>query len=311
MTTRAARRVTDALGQAGRGWLTQRERGTRLGIRLVVWIATALGRRVARQLARAIALYYVLFDPTTRRASRLWLERAHGRVARWSQVYGHVLRFTRVSIDRVFLVTGQTRYFQFERTGQHHLQELARTKRGAVLIGAHLGSFEAMRASASDEALPLNIVGHFENARMINALLAELNPGAAARVLHVGDDPVGFALQVRERLDAGELVALLADRVGLGDRRVSVPFFGQEASFPSGPFLLAALMKSPVYLVFGLYDEPDTYRLYCEPFAESLVLPRAQREAALQEIVARYAGRLEAYCRRAPDNWFNFYDFWQ
>ena len=31
-------------------------------------------------------------------------------------------------------------------------------KRGAILLGAHLGSFEAMRAQSGDEDLPINIV---------------------------------------------------------------------------------------------------------------------------------------------------------
>jgi predicted LPLAT superfamily acyltransferase len=50
--------------------------------------------------------------------------------------------------------------------------------------------------------------------------------------------------------------------------------------------------------------------LYCEPFEERIDLPRGAREEALRAYVTRYAGRLEHYCRLAPDNWFNFYDFW-
>ena len=65
-----------------------------------------------------------------------------------------------------------------------------------------------------------------------------------------------------------------------------------------------------MYLAFGLYEEPNRYALYCEPFAERVVLPRASRADALAAYAARYAARLEHYCRLAPYNWFNFYDFW-
>jgi predicted LPLAT superfamily acyltransferase len=211
----------------------------------------------------------------------------------------------------MFLLQGATGAFEVRRTGNEYLQELARSRRGAVLIGAHLGSFEAMRASGAKERFPINIVGHFENARMINALLERLDPEASARVLHVGQDPMGFALKVRERLDAGEMVAILADRVGLNDKRVEVEFFGARAEFPSGPFLIAATLKCPVYLVFGLYFAPNRYELYCEPFAERIELPRQRRAQTLEEVVQRYAQRLESYVRKAPDNWFNFYDFWK
>ena len=74
---------------------------------------------------------------------------------------------------------------------------------------------------------------------------------------------------------------------------------------------LAAVLKCPIYLVFGLYFEPNRYELFCEPFAERIVLPRGDRQEALRIVVSRYAERLEAYCRQAPNNWFNFFDFWE
>jgi len=300
---------TRAAGQDA-AWLTQGERGALLGMRIVFWMATALGRGPARQFMRLIALWYYAFDARARGASRSFLQRVLGRPVRAGEVYRHILRFARVTLDRVFLLLG-TRDFAVNRTGHHYLERLTRERRGAVLLGAHLGSFEAMRAGARSESLPLNIVGHFENARMINALLSQLNPQASARVVHVGQDPVGFAMQVSDRVARGELVAILADRVSLNDKQLSVPFMGEPAAFPTGPFLLAALLKCPVYLVFGLYFEPNRYELFCEPFAERIELPRKQRQEALHGVVRRYAERLEHYARMAPDNWFNFYDFWK
>lgn len=294
----------------GEGWLSQRERGALAGMRFVLWLATAFGREPARQFVRLIALFYVAFDARARAASRAWLSRLHARPVRWIEIYRHILCFARVTLDRVFLLLGQRNCFVVHRTGHQHLEALARARRGAVLLGAHLGSFEAMRAGAANEHLPLNIVGHFENARMINALLERLDPAKAARVLHVGNDPVGFAMRVSERLEQGEMVAILADRVGLNDKQVEVEFLGAKAAFPTGPFLLASALKCPVYLVFGLYFEPNRYELFCEPFAERIELPRAARADALRAVVQRYAERLEHYARRAPDNWFNFHDFW-
>ncbi|HTU60451.1 MAG TPA: hypothetical protein VMF89_18495, partial [Polyangiales bacterium] len=292
-------------------WLTQRERGALFGMRLMFWMATVLGRGIARQFVSLIAVWYFAFDRRARSASRQFLSRIHGRPARWSEVFGHILRFSRVTIDRIFLLLDGHNSFQVKRTGHDYLAALARERRGAVLLGAHLGSFEAMRAGAENTSLPLNIVGHFENARMINAFLSELNKDAAARVVHVGQDPVGFAMKVSERVENGELVAILADRVGLNDKQVEVPFLGEIARFPTGPFLLASLLKCPVYLVFGLYYEPNRYELFCEPFAERIVLPRKDREAALQRYAQSYAARLEQIAREHPYNWFNLYNFWE
>ena len=129
-------------------------------------------------------------------------------------------------------------------------------------------------------------------------------------LIQIERDSAAFMLRARDMVERGELLALLADRVSEGERAVAVDFLGAKARFPVGPFFLASVLRCPVYLTFGLYREPNRYELYCEPFAERVVLPRRERDRAVVEYVQRYAERLEHFCRLAPDNWFNFYDFW-
>lgn len=291
-------------------WLTQRERGAVWLIRMTFRLATLLGRRPMRPLVVLVALWYRLLDRRAVRASKQWLERVTGSRPGFWAVYRHIRTFAQVTLDRVFLLSGKTAGLTFGRTGNRLLAAQAATGQGAVLMGAHLGSFEAMRAGGDEDELQIRILGHFENARMINELLSRLNPERAASVIHIGSDPVGVMATVQARVAEGDFVAILGDRTGLNDRITRARFFGEDADFPSGPFLLASLLHCPVYLVFGLYHEPGRYELSCEPFAERLDLPRGNREAALQEVVQRYAERLEHHCRSAPDNWFNFYDFW-
>ncbi len=292
-------------------WLSQGERGTLLLIRVTYRLATLLGRRAMRLVVWGVALYYRLFDRRAVASSKAWLERVHGAPPGFWQVYRHIRTFAQATMDRVFLASGRVGALRFTRTGDEHLRRQTDAGRGAVLLGAHLGSFEAMRAGGDADRVPIHILGYFKNAKMINSLLEALNPEQAARVIHLGDDLVGSMVKVKERVDAGDLVAILGDRVGLNERTVRARFFGDEASFPAGPFLLASLLRCPVYLVFGLYREPNRYDLHCEPFADVIELPRARREECLAEVVQRYADRLQVYARSAPDNWFNFFDFWQ
>ncbi len=291
-------------------WLSVPERGALLGIRVMFAVTTLFGRWPAQQIARLVAWYYYLRDDNARRASRDWLRRIHGAEPRRRDVYQHILRFCRVTVDRVFLLQDKTRYFRFTRTGHHYLEALKAQKQGAVLLGAHLGSYEAMRLGGDEDDVPINILAYLQNAKMVNELFERLSPGRAARVIHIEPDSVHFMFTAKQRIAAGELVAIHGDRVGLNERSVEVQFFGAPARFATGPFLLASVLRCPVYLTFGLYHEPNRYDLYCEPFVERVELPRGNRNEALQELVQRYAARLEEYCRKAPDNWFNFYDFW-
>lgn len=292
-------------------WLSTAERGTVLGLRAVLFMATVFGRWPARILVRGIALWYTLTDRPARDASRQWWTIVDGVPPRWSKVYGHIFRFAQATMDRLFLVRGQTAPFEVTRTGHDNLEAVKAAKTGGILLGAHLGSFEAMRAGGDNTDLSIHILGFFENAKMINAMLESLNPGHAARVIHIGRASVDFIFRAQQCVEAGEFVAVLGDRVGLHEKSVTVDFFGRPARFPTGPFTLAAALKCPVLLTFGLYREPNRYDLHCEVFCEKVVLPRRDRQMHLHALVQRYAHRLEHYCRLAPDNWFNFYDFWE
>lgn len=285
------------------------EAGTVAGILFFGFLLRLFGRTAARAFLHPVILYYVLFHGTARRASRDYLARM-GIEPSFREVYRHLLTFGRCVVDRFFFVQGRTEKFHVAPHGHHHLEALRREGRGAILLGAHLGSFEAMRAQAMTEKLRIHIVGYFRNAQRINSLLERVDPEGHARVVEVRPDDVGFVLRIRELLEAGQLVAILGDRVHPDARAVTVPFLGEPAAFPTGAFRLAGVLGCPVYLTFGLYRGGNRYDLYCEPFAERVELPRGRGEQAVREHVERYARRLEAYCRDAPYNWFNFFDFW-
>ncbi len=291
-------------------WLRERERGSSLGIRFFVAAVSVLGRAVTRAFLWPVVLYYVATHPSARRASREWLERVGARARLWD-VYRHLPRFAECALDRMLLAQGRTRAFDVTLTGHEHLRALADERRGAILLGAHLGSFEAMRAQSEVKGIDIHVVVNSENARMVAAAIARLGPQGASKIVEVGrGGGLDAMLRVREIVDGGSLVAILGDRLDPDGRVVEAPFFGQVARFPAGPYLLASALGCPVYLTFGLYRGGNRYDLFCEPFAERLTLARGRRDAALAEHAARYAARLEHYARLEPDNWFNFFDFW-
>jgi predicted LPLAT superfamily acyltransferase len=162
-----------------------------------------------------------------------------------------------------------------------------------------------------DRSFRIRVLGYFRNAKRINSVLRRLNPLVDSTLIEIRPGDASFVFEVERSISEGELVGTMGDRVGFDRKQARVSFLGSDANFPTGPFLLAAAMGCPVYVVFGLYSEPNRYDLYCEPFAERIELPRATRDEAVRSVVARYVARLEHYCRLGPYNWFNFYDFWE
>lgn len=291
-------------------WLQTAEAGTMVGIRTLLFLATLVGRKRLRPVLYGVALWYALLNRGVRRASRDWLRRVMGRAPQFQDIIRHIETFAQTALDRSFFLQGRVDLFEVTHVGQEHLEELHRQKRGAILLSAHIGSTAAMSAESRDERLRIRVVGYFKNAQRFNDALTALNPSYGARLVHIEPGEATSVLEMRDRVEAGEILALAGDRVGLNDRTIDATFFGESAPFPAGPFLFAAMMRCPVYLAFGLYSEPNRYELYCEPFVDRVDLPRKDRDAALAAIVQRYATRLEHYARLAPYNWFNFFDFW-
>ena len=281
-----------------------------LMLRVMTWISLRLGRRAARAVLHLIAAYFLLFAPASRRASGDYLRRALGRPARWRDLYRHFFTFAATIHDRIYLVNRRFDLFDFEVHGEDMLRGLLAGGNGLFLMGAHLGSFEVIRAlgwKATD--LRVTMVMHEDNAKKINTMLAAINPGAMQDVIGLGH--IDSMLKVRERLDAGDAIGMLADRTPGDDTLYPVQILGAEANLPVGPFRMAALLRRPVVFMAGLYLGGNRYAIHFEPLADFSDIARGQRDAAMQAAITRYAALLDQYCRKAPYNWFNFFDFWQ
>ncbi len=281
-----------------------------LMLRLMTWISLRLGRRAGRVVLHPIAAYFLLFAPASRRASGDYLRRALGRPPGWRDRYRHFFTFAATIHDRVYLVNRRFELFDFEVHGEAELRRLLAGGKGLFLMGAHLGSFEAIRALGRRDAdLRVAMVMHQDNAQKLNAMLAAINPEAVQDVIGLGQ--IDSMLKVRERLDEGCVVGMLADRTPGKDALAPVQILGANAELPLGPLRMAALLRRPVLFMTGLYLGGNRYAIHFEPLADFSGVARGGRDAALKAAVDRYAALLDRYCRKAPYNWFNFFDFWQ
>jgi predicted LPLAT superfamily acyltransferase len=299
-------------------WSARRERGNRVALRLLAWIALRLGRRVARALLPPVVWYFLLFSPDAKRQTRRYLRRALGREPGWAEHYRQVHAFASVVLDRFYLARGQLHRFALRVDGDAHVQRLLAQGRGAFLLGAHVGSFEALNAVGRGRRLPVAMVMYPDNARLIQSMLQAVAPQALLKIIAIGRP--GSTLAIREWLDGGGLVGVLGDRLpparaGAGASRGGVrrlPFLGRDAAFDDGPLRLALVLRRPVLFMVGLYRGGNGYDVRFEPLADFSQPPAdgAAREALLQQALRAYVARLEALCREAPYNWFNFHDFW-
>ena len=299
---------------AATGWAGQRERSNLPALRAMRWIAVAAGRRATRLLLHPIALYFFFASRGPRRNSRRYLERALGRPPTWRDGYRHVHAFCATVLDRVYLLREQFDEFAFEARGRETILEPAARGEGLLACGAHLGSFEALRMVGVDKGLKVAMIMYEDNARLINDTLAAIAPSAELHTIPLGR--VDAMLALSRWLEDGGLAGMLADRTLPGNnpqrsKTVVLPFLGAPARFADGPFRLAALLRRKVVFMAGLYRGGNRYDLRFSELADfSATSSAAERDALIGTALARYVSTLEALCREAPYNWFNFFDFW-
>jgi predicted LPLAT superfamily acyltransferase len=290
-------------------WARLPERGNLLALRLICWIARHIGRSAGRALLYPITLYFLIAATDARRGSGLYLRRVLGRKPSGRDLFRHIHCFAATILDRVYFLTGRLRYFKFAIVGGSWIQQQVASGQGCILLGSHLGSFEALRALGTTlPRLPLKILMKVEHNQTITQLLNTLNPALAQMIIPIGRPET--LLEVQDNVAQGFLIGALGDRVAQGEKTVRCQFLGQETAFPIGPMLLAALMDCPVILFFGLYRGGNRYDIHFELFAERIVLEPRRRQQQLTVWIQRYAERLEYYARLAPYNWFNFYNYW-
>jgi hypothetical protein len=291
-------------------WVKHRERGSMTMLRIMTFLSLRLGRPGGRVFLYLIAAYFFAFAPTARRHARAYLRRALGREPTAADRFRHVLTFATTIHDRVYLMKERLDLFDISVEGEDFVESALEQGQGAFLMGAHVGSFDIIRAVGRRQpGLQVAMAMYEDNARRVNAMLAAINPAAKPDVIALGH--MDAMLKVQEYLGRGIFVGVLGDRTLGSEATQEVGFLGRPARFPVGAMRAAAIMRRPVIFMIGLYRGGNRYHVVFETLADFSSVEPGQRSAAVRAAIERYAQVLEKYVRSDPYNWFNFFDFWR
>ncbi len=291
-------------------WMQLPERSNLFWLNTIMWISLRVGRWLSLLLLYPITAYFVVFSYRSRTASRNFLQRVLGHDCGWAEVFQHYYTFASTLLDRIYIFAGQEKRLDIRIRGMDVLDRYARSERGCLLVGAHHGSFEIVRAvGLLRREYLIKALVYGEGTPLISSLFQKLNPLLFKDIIYMGS--VGALVGLDVHAHRGGIIALLGDRSVQTSKRVRCDFFGEPAWFPEAPALLSRVLNMPLVLFFCLHQDDGHYDVWFEHLADPFITNRHMREAAIHGIMQRYANRLEHYCRLAPFNWFNFYDFWQ
>ncbi|MFM2587765.1 glycosyltransferase family 2 protein [Vibrio sp. TBV020] len=304
-------------------WSKRQEQGTIIGIKLMLAIYSLLGRKAFNLILKLVIRYYHLTGKDAKQASETYLTQLSSYASQQQielpqplDSYHHLLSFGHTMIDKLAAWKGDFSVDNLTIHGQEQFQEMVDNKQGVLLLGSHLGNIELCRAlGRRHKHIKINALVFTEHAERFNAVMKAVNPNSELNLIQVSSMGPDTAILLQQKIEQGEWVVIVGDRTSTSkeSRSVWADFLGKSAPFPQGPFMLASVLKAPVYLLFGLRDdssETPHFNVYFEHFSDKIVLPRKERQKALQEVVQSYAKRLEHYTLQAPLQWYNFFNFW-
>lgn len=304
-------------------WASLGEHTFVAGICLLFWVYRVLGRLPFRLCLYPVVVYYWATRSQARLASLNYLDKlqlarqALGHRPGWRDTLAHFLSFADTILDKLLAMSGRMQQGDLRTVGEEGLKALIAQGKGAVIVTGHVGCMELCRVSAErHRGVRLNVLVHTVHAERFNKLLQRLHPDSDVRLIQVTEINPGTAIMLADKVAQGEFVAIAGDRVPVS-QSMTVPalFLGHEAQWPVGPYVLAALLKCPLYAM-ACVREPRPggrlgYVLHAHCLAEQLVLPRKARQAAMAECAQHFSSWLETVLERSPLAWFNFFPFWQ
>ncbi|WP_394173853.1 LpxL/LpxP family acyltransferase [Thalassotalea litorea] len=299
-------------------WSNIQERGSFLGMSILMWSYKFLGRKLLWIVLFPVVLYFYATSRSTRSASQEFMTRVAAATPYFKNrgqltTLKHVCSFADSAFDKIDAWLGKISQRDIVYNDASIFPKLVEQKQGAVFIGSHLGNLEVCRAlSQLHNKAVINVLVFTENAVKFNKALERINADVSINLIQVSDLNPAMAIHLKEKTEQGEFVVIVGDRTSVSQsgRVIYQDFLGAQAPFSQGPFILAALMEVPIFWLFCLKDKAK-YRVIFEPVGQSLPMNRKNRARIIENLVREYARRLAYYACLYPYQWYNFYSFWQ
>jgi len=190
--------------------------------------------------------------------------------------------------------------------GGERFDALRASGRGTLLLTAHMGNAEVGAVAMGKAREPVHVLYWRDRFATAEEFRSRMRAAGNVRGIPVDASPLSVLPALRVLRDGGVL-ASHGDRDPSGHGR-PVTFFGAEADFPVGPFLLAARTGAAIVPTFVLLEPDRRVRVIFEAPIE--LGEGGDEEARIAVAMQRWAHILERRVRERPEQWYCFYPFW-
>ena len=286
-----------------------KSKGTPLGYRIFVWILKTFGVLPAYFLLRFVVLYYFFFSYKASRQIYLLYRRRlrYGWFSSIIKLYKNYFLLGQGIIDKVVIMSGIKNNFSFHSDGVENLHKIAALGKGGILLSAHIGNWDVAGHLFKDLGTTINIVLYDGEHEQIKEYLEGVTGKRSMNIIVIKND-LSHIYKISEALSNNELVCMHADRFLEGNKTLTTNFLGEPARFPMGPFLLASKFKVPLSFVFAVKESKLHYHFFSSEIKDYTAFDKNE---IMQQMLLAYVAEIEKKVKQYPEQWFNFYNFWE
>lgn len=284
-------------------------RGNKAGYGFFIFILKHLGIRFTYSFLNFVVFYFVVFSPKARKPIYYYFHSILGfdKLKSLRYVFKNNYKLGQVLIDKVALLAGYSDKFTFDFEGEQYIREIA-SNGGGLLIGAHIGNWEIAGQLLDRIDTKVHILMLEAEHEKIKGMLDEVMTKKRMNIIPIKDD-FSYLFLIKEALQKNEIVAMHGDRFLEGSKTMKKIFLGKKAKFPEGPFYLSIKYKKPVIFVSAVKETDTHYHFFAtKPYLD--LNANLTKEERISNLLDLYILELEKTLASYPEQWFNYYYFW-
>lgn len=286
-----------------------KSRGGAFGHRFFIFLINKLGIRSAYAFLTLIVVYFIPFAPSATKASYSFF----GKILGYSfpktikMLFLNYYRFGQILIDKVAVRSNSSDKYRYEFENYDRFLSVLNGNTGVIMIGAHVGNWEIGGTFFGEYASKINIVMFDAEYQKIKDVIDQNSEKPLYKVIPVSDQNFEHIYGIKEALENNEYICFQGDRFVSDNKSYEYDFFGKKAKFPAGPFYLAERYGVPVVFYFSIREKGMKYRF--KFFVPDKSKNKDKKDGS-RSLAQQYVTVLENIVREYPEQWFNFYDFW-
>lgn len=275
-----------------------KQRGSVWGYKLLISFYKLFGYDFVTFLLNFVAGYYLFFTPSVKQFIRNYYE--HQGMKFSNRVYfGHIKMFAHSILDR-FIARIDPSKITFRLADPKSVDIF---QEGAVAVLSHVGGWASAGYSLQGRLPLMHIVMKESTKKSISELEKSFarNNDKDVNIIDLGQSSIAVNVQIANALMNHEIVAMMADRVLNPARAIDVLFFGLHVRINKNPFEIAFRTKKTLVAIFIMQTKSQNYDL----------IFRKIESDTIEKMAQEYMLLLEKTVRQYPEQWYNFYDFFQ